>query len=305
MPRSVRSLVPALWLLGLALLAAISLACGGGRFQTPVPADQPTFAHVVIVVEENHGFSDVIGNSTMPYINGLAQQYGLAAQYFANVHPSLANYFVLTAGEIPAGVQSGSFSGTVTDDNISRELAHSGVSWKCYAESIPSAGYLGPDVYPYHQDHNPFAFFSDIQHNPQQRANIVPFSQFGSDLGANSIPQFSFIVPNVLDDAHDGTLPQADAWLQHNIDPLLHSPSFQAGGLLIITFDEAEDSDTTNGGGHVATVIVSTKSKRNYVSQTFFQHQSTLRLALASLKVDHFPGAAASAPDMTEFFTGP
>ena len=106
----------------------------------------------------------------------------------------------------------------------------------------------------------------------------------------------------MLNDGHDGSLAQADAWLQSNIAPLIASPAFQASGLLIITFDEGDQSDTAHGGGQIATVIVSTKSKKNYTSQTIYQHQSLLRLTLAASGVDTFPGAAAIAPDMTEFF---
>src|SRR6267143_2589117 len=76
--------------------AALQVGCGSGGspvIQTPVPANQPTFSHVVLVVEENHSYSEVIGNSSMPYLNSLASQYGLATQYFADAHPSLGNYF--------------------------------------------------------------------------------------------------------------------------------------------------------------------------------------------------------------------
>jgi len=285
----------------LSLLAVLDLACGGGsHLQTPVPANQPTFSHVLLVVEENHDYSEVIGNSAMPFFNGLAQQYGLAAQYFANAHPSLPNYLMLTTGQMET--LSDNFSGTITDDNVIRELIKAGKTWKCYAESLPAAGYTGADAYPYVRRHNPLAFLLDVQ-NSSQAANIVPFMpNFASDLGNNALPQYSFIIPNVLDDAHDGSLAQADTWLQQNIGPLISNPSFQSSGLLIITFDEGDQSDLTNGGGHVATILVSSKSKKNYVSQSFYQHQSTLRLTLAGLGVDNFPGAAALAPDMTEFF---
>src|SRR5215470_11350593 len=59
----------------------------------------PQAGHVVVVVEENHSYSSVIGNSAMPYLNSLANQYGLATQYFANTHPSIPNYFWLTTGQ--------------------------------------------------------------------------------------------------------------------------------------------------------------------------------------------------------------
>ncbi|MFZ0808039.1 MAG: alkaline phosphatase family protein [Candidatus Sulfotelmatobacter sp.] len=268
----------------------------------PPPADQPMFSHVVLIVEENHSFADVIGSSSMPYLNSLAQKYGLAAQYYANAHPSLPNYFMLTVGQTET--TDDNFAGVISDDNVVRELVKAGKSWKVYAESLPSAGYMGNDVYPYLRHHNPFVYFSDVQNSSAQTANIVPFTQFATDLGNNALPQYSFIVPNVLDDAHDGTLAQADAWLQQNIAPLLASSAFQTSGLLVITFDESDASDNANGGGHIATVVVSSKAKTNYTSQTFFQHQSTLRLTLAALGVDAFPGAAGTAPDMTEFFNG-
>jgi phosphatidylinositol-3-phosphatase len=292
-------------LISLSFIAAIGLACGGGTsatpvVQTPVPANQPTFAHVVLVIEENHSYPEVIGNSAMPYVNGLAQQYGLAAQYYGNAHPSLPNYLMLTTGLMQT--LSDSFSGTITDDNVVRELVKAGKSWKCYAESLPAAAPAAVDAYPYVRRHNPFSYFSDVQGNPPQAANMVSFTQFATDMANNSLPQYSFVVPNMLDDAHDGSLSQADSWLQTNIAPLIASPAFQASGLLIITFDEGDQSDISHGGGHVATVIVSSKSKKNYTSQTFYQHQSLLRLTLAGSGVDTFPGAAAIAPDMTEFF---
>ena len=270
--------------------------------QTPVPQGQPTFANVALVILENHSFSEVIGNGSMPYLNSLAQQYGVAAQYYANAHPSLPNYFMLTTGATETTTDD--FTGTLSDDNVVRKLMAAGKSWKCYAESLPSPGYLGSDVYPYVRHHNPFTYFSDVQQDSSQAANIVPFTQFASDLTANALPQYSFIVPNLLNDAHDGSLAQADAWLQQNIAPLLASSEFQASGLLIITFDEGDQNDSAHGGGQVATVIVSPKAKSHYSSQTFFQHQSSLRLSLAALGVDAFPGGAGTAPDMTEFFTG-
>jgi phosphatidylinositol-3-phosphatase len=294
---------------GLALLAAaVLVACGGGHSfsstpspgPTPTPTGQPTFAHVVLVLEENHSYSDVIGNSDMPYFNSLAQEYGLAAQYYANAHPSLPNYFMLTVGMTET--DSDSFTGVVSDDNVVRELVKAGKSWKCYAEGLPSAGYLGNDVYPYFRHHNPFTYLSDVQNSPTQAANIVPFSQFATDLANNVLPQYAFIVPNALDDAHDGTLAQADSWLQQNIAPLVSNANFQSSGLLIITFDESEMTDTAHCGGHVPTIIVSSQAKKNYVSQTFFQHESTLQLTLAASGVNNFPGASASAPSMAEFF---
>jgi acid phosphatase len=254
------------------------------------------------VVEENHSYASVIGNSSMPYLNSLASQYGVATQSFANAHPSLPNYLMLTTGLTETFDDN--FSGTISDDNVVHELIKAGKTWKTYQESIPSEGYLGLDSPPYLRHHNPFSYLSDVQNDPAQAANIVPFTQFATDLANNALPQFSFVTPNVNNDAHDGSLAAADAWLHANIDPLVTSPAFQSSGLLIITFDEGDASDMEHGGGHIATIIVSSKSKTGFQSQTLYQHESTLRLALAASGVTNFPGAAGGAPDMTEFFIG-
>jgi acid phosphatase len=293
----------------LAAVAAFQLACGGysaGKSSTPtpapVPANVPSFSHVFLVVEENHSFTDVIGNSSMPYLNSLASKYGLAKQYFANAHPSIPNYLMLTTGQMET--LDDSFSGTIGDDNVVRELVSAGKTWKTYQESIPSAGYLGGDAPPYVRRHNPFSFLSDVQNNTAQAANIVPFTQFAADLANNSLPNYSFIVPDVNNDAHNGTLAAADSWLQSNIAPLIASSTFQNGGLLVIIFDESELNDLDHGGGQVLAVIVSSNSKPNFQSQTLYQHQSTLRLVLQALGVNKLPGQAAAAPQMAEFFNG-
>jgi len=290
--RSLKSLV-------LAILIGTTACGGGGALSVSSTSPPPPSAHVFLVVEENHSYSQVIGNSSMPYLNNLASKYGLATQYYANVHPSIGNYFMLTTGQIET--VDDAFSGTVTDDNIVRELAKATKTWHSYAESLPNTGYLGGDVYPYLKHHNPFAYFSDVIGTPQAN-NVVPFSQFSSDLAAGSLPDFSFIIPNALNDAHDGTLAAADQWLSAHIDPLITSSGFQSSGLLIVVFDESVLTDVSHGGGHVAMLVIGPQVKNGYQSPTFFQHQSTLRLVMSTLGVTAFPGLAAAAPDMGEFF---
>jgi acid phosphatase len=281
------------------LLIILSTGCGGvgtpGNHGTPPPAS----AHVFLVVEENHSYSQVIGNSSMPYLNSLAAKFGLATQYYADVHPSIGNYFMLTSGQVET--LDDSFGGIVKDDNIVRELGKANKTWRSYAEDLPGSGYLGGDVYPYLRHHNPFTYFSDVQ-GTSQAGNVVPFSQFSSDLSGGTVPDFSFIVPNALNDAHDGTLAAADHWLKTNIAPLVASSALQNGGLLIIVFDESVLTDLSHGGGHVTLVLVGPHVKGGFQGSTIFQHQSTLRLVLSTLGVKSFPGASAAAPDMGEFF---
>jgi len=256
---------------------------------------------VFVVVEENTNYATVIGNSSMPYLNGLAQQYGLATQYYADTHPSIGNYFMLTVGNVVTN--NDSYSGPlVTQDNVVRELLRAGKTWKSYAESIPRVGYTGPDVGQYARRHNTLALVSDVASDSTQVKRLVPFSQFATDLTNNTLPNYAFIVPNLCNDAHDCALSTADSWLKTNIDPLIKSAQFQRDGLLIIVFDESA-SDNTSGGGRVTWVVVSATAKRGYRSTTHYQHESTLRLSLRALGVTTFPNQAAGAPDMSEFFT--
>ena len=266
---------------------------------TAPPPGSSQFGHVFVVTEENTDYVDVT-TSSMPYLMGLAAQYGLATQYYANTHPSIGNYFELATGQIITN--NDGYSQIVSVDNIVRELVAAGKTWKSYAEDLPSVGYTGGDVGNYARKHNVFALLSDVANDPAQTNRLVPFTQFATDLANGTLPTFSNIVPNLCNDAHDCGLDVADSWLQTNIAPLIASPVFQQDGLLIIVFDEA-GGDNTNGGGRIVWVAVSPKAKRAYQSTTLYQHPSTLRLILKGLGVSVFPGAAASAPDMTEFFT--
>lgn len=265
-------------------------------------AASPAFSHVFVVVEENHSYAQVVGNPSMPYLNLLINNYGLATQYYANAHPSLPNYLWLTSGGND-GITTDVCPATVAQDNIVRHLDAAGITWKSYAENLPSVGFMGcSGSGGYVARHNPFVYFSDVKNSSTDQTNIVPFTQFATDLAQDSFPRLSFIVPNLCNDAHDCALSVADSWLNTNIGPLLNSSLFQPGGdgVLIILFDEGTDG--TYGGGQIEWVIVGPNVKQGYRSTTFYQHQNTLRLVLEGLGVSSFPQAAATASNMAEFF---
>ena len=279
------------------LFSLFLLSLPGGLF-----AQVPKSNHVVVVLEENHSYSSVIGNASMPYLNSLAQKYSLATQYYANTHPSIGNYFMMTTGQIITN--SDGYRSTVTADNIVRHLLTAGQTWKSYAEGLPSVGYIGGDTGSYVRHHNPFTYFSDVVNSSVQKLNLVPFTHFAADLNNNQLPDFSFIVPNLNNDAHNGTLAQADGWLKTNIAPLLSNPAFQQDGILIIVFDESSSTDTAHGGGHIAAVVVGPGVKKGFKSTTLYQHQNLLRTVLDAAGVRSYPGAAATAKDMSDVFTG-
>ena len=304
----------------LSILGLFTLGCGGipgnglaGNVGTgTTPSTVPAVQHVAVITLENTNYTDVIGTKSMPYLNSLIPKGALVPHYYANTHPSLPNYFILTTGL--ALTNDDGFNETVTSDNAARELTAASKTWKVYAESIPSVGYLGGDKGFYLQRHNPFTYFSDVKQSTTLTSNIVPFTQFASDLKASTLPNYLFIVPEARDDAHscpDGTLitctqssrlQRADTWLQTNIAPLLANPAFAQSGLLIITFDESAD-EITNGGGHVATLLLGTHVKSGYTGTTQqYDHRSLLSLTMKVLSIATVPNGAETAPQMNEFF---
>jgi phospholipase C len=269
----------------------------------------PRSNHVVLVVEENHSYESVIGNPAMPFFNQLASSYGLATSYYANGHHSIPNYFWLTAGQ-PVTFNDSTRS-SFNADNIVRHMLTAAKTWKSYAESLPFSGYTGFNVYPYVKRHNPLAYFTDVANSDVQKLNLVSFTQFAVDLRNGQLPNFSFVSPNLLHDAHDGLPAAADQWLRQNIGPLLASPAFRPGGdgILIITFDESFDTDcrpltcgtAAKAGGRVATIVVGPGVKRQFKSGAFYQHQNLLKTVGVALGIS-VPGAASRARPMAEFF---
>ena len=298
-------------------LGILQTGCGGGASdppsttgQVPVTGQIPVVSHVFLLIEENHAYGSVIGNSGMPYTNSLAQRYALATQFYADRHNSLPNYFMLTVGDMIT--TDDTFTGTVTSDNAVRALTAAHKTWKIYAENLPSIGYLGNSVIPYAKDHNPFAYLSDVLNSSSQAANVVPFTQLATDLQNNTLPDYAMIVPDLANDGHDcpneastctdaQKLANIDGWVQKNVGPLINSAVMQSS-VLIYTWDESIISDVTNGGGHVATILIGPKVRSGFQSTTMYQHQSTLKLTMQLLGVTDFPGAAANATDMSEFF---
>jgi acid phosphatase len=249
----------------------------------------------------------------MPYLNSLIKAYGLATNYDANSHYSIPNYFWVTAGNYVT-LSDGSQS-VYNVDNITRYLLSAGKTWKAYEESIPSAGYLGPTVEPYEKNHDPFVFFSDVA-NSSQKMNVVPFTQFATDIANGQLPNYSFITPNSQHDGHNGGLAAVDSWLSTNLPTLLNSAAFKKGGdgILFITVDESVDSDCAplstcpklpenGGGGHVATIVIGPNVKPGYRSSTFYQHPNVLKTSLVALGISTAPAAASTAKPMSDFFT--
>ncbi len=309
----------------LPVLAVLSLLCSG-MFAQNVPSS----SHVVLVIDENHSFTDVQNN--MSWLVGQGNANGHATNYHSNSSGSLLDYLWLASGScesdqtlaactLPPGTHDfrctgDSCASAITDDNIFREMNNAGISWKVYAQSYTAAGgtVTTPDNHngtAYYRRHNGATWYSDILNNVDgSQSKIVDFSQFATDLANNALPRFAIIVPDGAHDAHDcpngaaACLQAADSFLNTNLSPMLSKSYFQPGGdgLLIVTFDECGSGTNGGCGASVYTALIGPKVIPHTVSSTAYQHQNTLRTMLEALGITTFPGASASANDMADFF---
>ena len=274
----------------------------------------PRSSHVWMITEENHSYEDVIGNRQMPYYNQLAQQYGLATQFYAEQHSSLPALMWLVAGA-PIEPNNDTTSCKHTQDNIVRELLKAGYTWRAYQENLPYAGFQG--VYShdwlYYRRHNPLIDFSDVCPGTGQEKNSVPFDQMTADWANNQTVNYVYITPDSDEDAHNGTLAGADQWLQQNVPAILARPEFQPGGdgILFIVWDEGTlykdnrcSATVKNGcGGRTATLVIGPRVKPGYQSTTLYHNTNVLKTVCAAMGLATCPGAAQNAAPMADFFT--
>ena len=240
--------------------------------------------HVVWVVMENHGSGSIIGSSQAPYVNQLANSYGLATNYFAISHPSLPNYIALTSGGTQGvGDDSGPSSHPLNVPSIFSQLR--GGQSRSLQESMPS-NCLKSDSGQYVLHHDPMAYYTNLG---SDCANFdVPFGS-SPDLSA----AFTFITPNAIHDMLNGTVAQGDSFLSSYVPALMATAQYRAGNTAIfITWDEDENS---GGSNKVPTIVVSPYTNAVKVS-TSYSHYSLLRTAEDLLGLPALGGAVTASP---------
>jgi hypothetical protein len=101
-----------------ALIAAAATAAGAMIAISPAAASAAAhYDHIFVIVEENHGFSDVIGNPAAPNLNALAKAYGVATHYYGVSHPSEPNYVASHPSEPNYVAMLGGSTFKVTSDD--------------------------------------------------------------------------------------------------------------------------------------------------------------------------------------------
>ncbi|MBI3761853.1 MAG: hypothetical protein HY260_08345 [Chloroflexi bacterium] len=260
-----------------------------------------------IILFENKEASRIVGSPSAPYINGLAEQYARAANYYGIRHPSLPNYLALIGGDT-FGIKSDCTDCSVTGESLVTQIEASGRTWKAYMESMPNACFTGDAEELYRQKHNPFIYFDNIRDDSTRCANIVPFDEFTNDLQANALPDYVWISPNMCNDMHDCPIESGNAWLAEWVPQILASPAWQNNGVLFITFDEGDSTDGCckhASGGKVDLLVISPLVRRGFTSDTAYDHYSLLRTIEEAWGLPLLGKADCdcTAP-MTDFFTG-
>jgi phospholipase C len=267
----------------------------------------PRYTHVIWIFMENHSYDRVIGSPNAPYINSLAGECGLATGYHNVTHPSLPNYVAATSGLNLARLApfTPDCSPTPECTANAQSIFAQGESWKAYEESMPS-NCDRSDAGEYAVRHNPPAYYAALR---GCSSLDVPYSTLGADLDNRTLPSFSFITPNLIDDMHDGSLADGDTWLAHNLPPILNSPEYrEATTAVFLTWDEGEGgssndcaANTSDVGCHVATIVISPSTGVGTRSADLFNHYSLLATAEALLGLPKL-GEAAANPSMVSAF---
>ena len=249
----------------LAVLLAASIA-GGAQARTAVPA----FDHVVLIVFENKEESSVLGRRDAPTFNAMAKRYARLTRYYAVTHPSLPNYLALASGTT-AGITSDCTDCIVSARNLADTLEAAGLTWKAYAEGLPSAGFTGAFSGRYAKKHMPFLYFRDVVDTPERLRRVVPLTQLHADLAAGKLPSFSLIVPDMCNSMHDCSIRTGDAWLRRTLPPLL----VLRKTVVFVVFDEG--SSSLRGGGHVPALALGTTVRRGSRFAAVTTHYGLLR----------------------------
>jgi phospholipase C len=259
-----------------------------------------TYQHVILIMEENHSYSQVIGPE--PYQTSLAKACGVAADYTGITYPSLPNYIALTSGAIPSSIAGKDCLPSGTCVSSSPSIFSQVASWKVFAESMPSnCSKQNSSNGLYVPRHTGAPYYTTLKNCS---TNDVPLGTassgaFVSALSSGSLPAFSLVAPNTTDDAHGGCESCADNWLKTWIPKIIASPAYQNGSTAIfITYD----SDNKSAANHVATLVIAPSVVPGTCSKLAFTHYSLLRTEEDILGITTHLGAAATAAPMEGAF---
>lgn len=239
--------------------------------------------HIVIVIEENKPFTQIIGNPAAPYINQLARRGVLFTQSYGVSHPSQPNYLALFSGTT-RGISSDICPLELNGENLASALHEKGLSFASYSESMPRPGFNGCAYGAYMRKHNPAANWKELA------ATNQPLSAFPQNFA--SLPTVALVVPDQRNDMHDGSIARGDDWLAKNLEAYAQW-AMAHNSLLIVTWDE----DDGSANNRIATLFIGSMVKPG-VSAQRINHYSVLRTIEEMLGLTYL-GESARAEAIT------
>ena len=295
--------------------AGASSAPGSSAAGSSAGASPPSTggATIFTVVFENHDYKEIVGSANAPFFNSLIAKYGLATHYSdAGVHPSLPNYLTMISGA-PQYNDGNDYTPResifpLAVPNLGDQLTRAGIAWRSYQESAGAPCRL-TDGTGYAVRHDPFVYFTSTQSNAALcAANVVDYSALAADLASGAY-RYLWITPNLVDDGHDPSsttsqiaqaLRASDAWASREIGKIMQSPAYTNGGVIFITWDEAEGRNG-DSPDQVPMIVVSERIKSaGYRATTSYSHRSYLATVEDLLGLPRL-ATVATEPAMLEF----
>jgi len=273
--RTAAAIIAAAALIGSATAVAVTSSTAEAATSVPV------FDHVVLVMFENHAYSQLNGSSSAPYFNSLAGQGAKFTQAYGVTHPSEPNYAAIFSGSTQ-GLTSDSCPHTFTGGNLGKQLIDAGKTFKGYSESMPSDGYTGCSSGQYQRKHNGWVNFSNVP-----AASNLRYADFPASTNYASLPTVSFVTPNMCNDMHDCSVGTGDTWLKNNLTAYATWAKTH-NSLLIITFDE----DNGGSSNHIFTAFVGAHTQVGTFTNQI-NHYNVLSTIESSYGLTHLNSAAA------------
>lgn len=274
--------------------------------------------HVIVIVDENKSYGEVVGSQSAPYINSIVAKCAVATNFHNLTHPSLPNYLGLTFGgslsridQYSSDCQPSSCPRLVGSNNLFHEIP--GRKWMSYEESMPyscdrsdSGGYAAK--------HNPAVYYTDLNGacathdvalgSPSQSPLLTALSSEAT------APALSFVTPNLCDDMHDCSVGTGDSWLQTWL-PLITSSTVYGRGdtAVFVVWDEGDGDNTGESCAwnvqdqscHVPLLVIAPSVHRGTAVRTQYNDYSLLKTIEVLLGVPQL-GGAKSARSMTSAF---
>lgn len=231
----------------------------------------PSFKKIFVVVFENTGSSLTF---KQPFFKKISEQGAVLQNYNAIGHPSLPNYIALSGGDT-FGIVDDRLR-NLDKSNLADLLEAKGRSWRIYAEDYPGGKnrcFKSAVHRFYCRRHTPFLNYKNILDNPERCANVVNATELGADIENDRLADFTFFIPNNLNNGHDTGVAFADRWFKNTFDARLSDRRFSKDMLFVVTFDEDDEAHHNS----VYTVLWGDSVLPGSKSSVHYTHYSLLR----------------------------